>query len=105
MGHSRRPGGAAAGTGQALARGGLNISEHALTEAAKDGVTKNAIEKVVEVGQKFYDPKNNSIVSVIKGGMASGKNIAVAQDAASGVVKTVFTSSKSVISSRLIPIN
>jgi hypothetical protein len=68
-------------------------------------VAKDAIEKVIKVGQKFYDPKNNSIVSVVKGGMASGKNIAVARDAIMGAVKTVFTSSKSVISSRFIPMN
>ena len=92
------------GTEKVAADTTLKISQHALEEAAKDGVSKEAIKTVIRVGEKFFDPKNNSIVSVVRGGMASGKNIAVAQDAVTGTVKTVFTSSKSVISSRFIPV-
>lgn len=70
-----------------------------------DDVSPAAIEKVVEVGVKYYDPLNKSIVSVVNGGMASGRNIAVAQDCVTGVVKTVFTSYKSVVRPRFIPLN
>lgn len=83
----------------------VQISGHAVIEAAKDGVTKDAIKKVIQLGERFYDPTNNSVVYVVKGGMASGKSVAVATDAVTGVVKTVFTSSKSVIRARFIPIN
>jgi hypothetical protein len=38
-------------------------------------VSLGAIQRTLEQGQKFYDPRNNSIASVIEGGMASGESI------------------------------
>lgn len=95
---------AGSSTTQAMAQS-VKISGHALLEAGKDGVTKDAIKKVIQVGERYYDPANNSIVYVIKGGMGSGKSIAVATDAVDGTVKTVMTSSKTVIRPRFIPMD
>ncbi len=45
------------GTEQVALDTTLKISEHALEEAAKDGVTKDAIQTVIKVGEKYYDPQ------------------------------------------------
>jgi hypothetical protein len=56
-------------------------------------VTKKMVEKALQVGKKFYDPKNKSIVYVVKEGMASGKDLAVAKSITTGKITTVMVNS------------
>jgi hypothetical protein len=49
------------------------------------------VETTIQKGAKYSDAKNDSVVYVLKNGMASGKDIAVATDRATGVVKTIMT--------------
>jgi hypothetical protein len=42
-------------------------------------------------GERYYDPLNKSVVYVLRGGMASGKSLAVATNAITGSVNTVMT--------------
>ena len=94
---------ATTGTQQALAKT-VNISDHAAKAMAEHNVSQKMVEKALEVGQRFYDPKNNSVVYVVKEGMASGKDLAIATDKVTGVVKTVMVNVET-IRPRFIPMN
>lgn len=69
------------------------FSEHALARMAQRGVTPSMARNVIQNGSRFFDPRNGSVVSVIRGGMASGKDIGVAVGAFSGRVTTVMVNS------------
>ncbi|MGB8661128.1 MAG: RHS repeat-associated core domain-containing protein [Candidatus Acidiferrum sp.] len=74
----------------------VTFTEHATEAMAEHNVTKEMVKKAVEVGQKFYDKKNQSIVYVIKKGMASGKDLAVAKSVATGKITTVMVNSNAI---------
>jgi hypothetical protein len=61
------------------------------------------IEVALRKGLKFWDPKNTSYVFVLKEGMASGKDLLVAIDPVSGIVKTTIRGSDLIVP-RLVPI-
>jgi hypothetical protein len=63
------------------------------------------VKKAIQVGQRFYDPKNKSIVYVVKEGMASGKDLAVAttETGPTTVVKTVMVNVET-IRPRFVPL-
>jgi hypothetical protein len=92
------------GEGGKLVSTGLQVSEHAAAAMAEHGVSEAMAKKAIQVGEKFFDPKNNSIVSVVRKGMASGKDLAVARGAVSGEVTTVMVN-KSAVRPRFIPID
>ena len=66
-------------------------------------VSLTAVQRTIQRGQKFFDPKNNSIVSVLDRGMASGESILIAQNPESGLITTVLTG-QNLIRSRFVPI-
>ena len=66
-------------------------------------VSLTAVQRTIQQGQKFFDPKNNSIVSVLDRGMASGESILIAQNPESGLITTVLTG-QNLIRSRFVPI-
>ena len=66
-------------------------------------MTKKQVNKAMQIGEKFFDPKNNSIVYVVRKGMASGKDLAVAVGIDSGELSTVMVNSKAV-RPRFIPV-
>ncbi len=82
---------------------GLQIGTHALARASERGITRKMIETAIRKGKIFFDPKNGSIMYVLKNGFASGKNLEVATNPITGMVKTVINSRK--IPKRYIPIN
>lgn len=77
----------------------LIISGHAAERMAEYGVTRAMVRAAVNRGTRYWDPENASIVYVFKGGLASGKSLAVAQDPITGTIKTVMTG-KNVVRSR-----
>jgi catabolite regulation protein CreA len=89
---------------QALART-ITISEHAAEAMENHQVTEAMVKKAIQVGQRFYDPKNKSIVYVVKEGMASGKDLAVAttETGPTTVVKTVMVNVET-IRPRFVPL-
>jgi RHS repeat-associated protein len=82
--------------GESLQSTSRALYSHAAKAMDEHGVTRAMVEKAVEVGEKFYDPKNNSLVYVIRNGMATGKDLAVALDPFTGAVKTVMVNLKAV---------
>lgn len=51
-------------------------------------------EKAIEKGLRYYDPKNKSIVYVLRNGMGSGDHLMLAVVPETGLLKTVFTRAK-----------
>jgi RHS repeat-associated protein len=84
---------------------GLKLSEHAAEQllSREQGVTMKMLEKSLQQGQQFFDPKNMSNIHVIQKGMASGVDIGVAVDPASGIIKTIMTN-KGIVRPRFIPV-
>ena len=78
------------------AQGLIQISEHAAAAMTEHGVSTAMVEKAIQVGEKFYDPKNDSVVYVVRKGMASGKDLAVAVNKAGTVLKTVMVNANAV---------
>ena len=72
----------------------IKYSKHALNQAADRGVPKSWIEKTIEKGQRYYDHKEKSVVSVLQDSLRSGQSLGVVRDAQTGVVKTVMKMKK-----------
>lgn len=70
---------------------------------AERGVSKKMIDLTVKKGLKYWDPKNKSVVHVLKNGMASGKHMQVAVDPITKNIKTVINNS-SKLPKRFVPI-
>jgi hypothetical protein len=83
----------------------IKFSKHALERLAgrESHVTDKMIKKTIELGQKFFDPKNKTINYILKKGFASGKDLLVGTNPISGQITTVI-SGRNLISTRLIPI-
>jgi hypothetical protein len=62
-------------------------------------------EKAIQVGEKFLDPKNDSTVYVVRKGMASGKDLAVAvsKKKKTGKLATVMVN-RNAVRPRFIPV-
>jgi len=71
---------------------------------AEHNVTPAMVKKAIQVGEKFVDPKNDSTVYVVRKGMASGKDLAVAVSNTTGKLTTVMVN-KSAVRPRFIPVN
>jgi RHS repeat-associated protein len=85
---------------QALVRA-VEISLHATERMAERGVTSNMVKIALRQGERYYDPLNKSVVYVLRGGLSSGKSLAVATNALTRSVNTVMTGAK-VIKGRYI---
>jgi RHS repeat-associated protein len=83
---------------------GIAITEHAAAAMAEHNVTPAMVKKAIQVGEKFVDPKNDSTVYVVRKGMASGKDLAVAVSNTTGKLTTVMVN-KSAVRPRFIPVN
>jgi len=78
------------------AKGVLAITDHTAERMFERKVTSKMIEKAIEKGVKYYDPAHDTYVYVLKGGMASGKDLAVATNRAGTEVRTVMVNWKAV---------
>ncbi|WP_235524426.1 RHS repeat-associated core domain-containing protein, partial [Caulobacter sp. Root655] len=78
------------------------VTRHGLDAMAEHGVSRQMVSKVMQRGEKFLDPKNNSVVHVIRGGMASGKDLAVAVNRLTGKIATVMVN-KGAVRPRFLP--
>jgi hypothetical protein len=87
------------------AKRGLTLGTHAMGRLVgrESHVSLAAVARAIAKGRKFYDPKNDSVVSVLEGGFASGKSLLVAQDPVTGAVRTVISGRK-LTSSRFQPL-
>lgn len=91
--------------GAEAAEKGLTLSRHAIERLAvrEADISLTAVQRTIQRGQKFFDPKNSSIVSVLDRGMASGDAILVARNPGTGLITTVLTGQK-LVRSRFVPI-
>jgi hypothetical protein len=86
-------------TGTALvAREGV----HALERMAERGITSDMVSTALARGTPYWDPKNGSIVYVLEGAFASGRDFAVATNLV-GQVTTVMRNF-GIVRPRFIPI-
>jgi RHS repeat-associated protein len=81
----------------------LDITRHARDAMAERGVSLSMATKVVARGQRYWDPRNQSVVYVLRRAMASGKDIAVATVPFTHRVKTVMVN-RGVVLKRYIKI-
>ena len=87
----------------ALVKAGVDLSTHALDRLAERGITKDMIEVGISKGAKFFDPKNNTINYVLKGGFASGKDLLIGTNPLTGKITTGIRGTN-LVSSRFIPL-
>ncbi len=81
----------------------LQMTNHAAQRMGERGITEKMIQVGIEKGAKFYDPKNGSIVYVLKNGFATGKDLLVARNPFTGAVTSVIRGKKLILK-RFIPI-
>lgn len=67
-----------------------SIDPHLLLRMTQRGVTEKMIDTAIKKGEKLWDPKNKSIIYILKDGFASGKSLLVARNPITGNVKTVI---------------
>jgi hypothetical protein len=72
-GVSIKGGAAAAEVGGALTS---RLSYHALERALERGITEDMINVALRKGVPYWDPRNGSVVYVLEGGFASGRDLA-----------------------------
>jgi hypothetical protein len=84
---SIKGGAAAAEVGGALTS---RLSYHALERALERGITEDMINVALRKGVPYWDPRNGSVVYVLEGGFASGRDLAVATNFLTGQVTTVM---------------
>ncbi len=70
---------------------------------AQRGVTEDMINAALENGTPFIDPKNGTVNYVLRGGMASGRDLLVGTNPLSGKITTAITGSDLVVP-RFIPL-
>lgn len=90
---------AEAGTTSALTT--TLYGKHALQRMAERNITKDMVEKALQKGAKYFDPKHNTIAHVLAKGMASGKDLLVGKGIVSGKVTTVITG-KNLVKGRMV---
>lgn len=96
-------GGVASATEGALVKTGLNLGKHTSERMAERGISEKMIQKALQKGKPFWDPKNKTVNYVLDGGFASGKSLLVGQNPITGKISTVIRGN-SLISPRFIPI-
>lgn len=76
---------------------------HTAQRMAEYKLTDGMLSATLKHGVKYYDPKNNSLMYILREGLASGKSIAVATNPQTFFIKTVMTGTK-VVKNRFIPV-
>lgn len=66
-------------------------------------ITDRMIRAAISKGTPFVDPKNGSLNYVLRGGMASGKDLLVGTNPLTGKITTVITGSR-LVRPRMIPV-
>jgi predicted ATP-dependent serine protease len=87
----------------ALVKAGPQYGKHVLERMAERGITPKMVEKALEKGTPFWDPKNKVINRVLEGGFGSGKVLLVGQNPITGKITTVIRGSN-LVSPRFIPL-
>lgn len=82
--------------GGALLRPGLVYSEHASMRMAQRGVSEAMVNVAVRKGTRFWDPKHKTVMHVLRGGMASGKSLAVGRNPVTGQITTVMVGNRAI---------
>jgi len=75
------------------------LAGHVLDRMAQRGVVNAAIAR----GQRYFDPKNGSVVHVLAGAMHGGRDLGVAVGAVSGRVSTVMVN-HGIVRGRMVPL-
>jgi hypothetical protein len=94
---------AAAEGGAALATEELDISAHAAERMVQRGITKDMVKAALEKGSAYGDPKNGTVNYVLRGGMASGKDLLVGTNPLTGKITTTMIGSDLVVP-RFLPL-
>lgn len=81
----------------------FTISGHAGEQMAARGVSRAMVDAAVRGGTRFWDPKNELLNYILKGGFASGKDLLVGMNPGTGVVTTVIRGAD-LVARRFIPI-
>ena len=66
------------------------IGKHTLQRMGERGITESMVDKALQKGKRFWDPKNKTVNYVLEEGFASGKTLLVGQNIATGKVTTVI---------------
>jgi len=76
---------------------------HVLERMAERGITPQMVEKTLEKGTAYWDPKNGVVNRVLQGGFASGKDLLVGQNPVTNQVTTVIRGTN-LVSPRFVPL-
>jgi RHS repeat-associated protein len=86
-----------------LVRTGVEYTSHAAKQRMIErGITPAMVEKAIEKGVKYYDPKNGVFNYILKNGFASGKDLLVGTNTVTGKVTTVIRGTN-LTAARFIP--
>jgi hypothetical protein len=80
----------AAPTSGAIVRQELNIGVHAAERMVLRDVTEDMVQATLDKGTPYIDPKNGAVSYVLRGGMASGKDLLVGRNPLTGKITTVI---------------
>ncbi|WP_269219952.1 polymorphic toxin-type HINT domain-containing protein [Brevundimonas vesicularis] len=79
------------------------LAGHVLDRMAQRGVTRGMVNAAIARGQRYFDPKNGSVVHVLAGAMHGGRDLGVAVGAVSGRVSTVMVN-HGIVRGRMVPL-
>jgi hypothetical protein len=67
------------------------IGQHGAKRMVERGVTRRMVNTAVRKGERYWDPKNRSVAHVLRGRMASGKDLLVGRNPITGKITTTIT--------------
>jgi hypothetical protein len=67
------------------------FGRHSVEQMAERGITRPMVNMAIRRGERYWDPKNLSVAHILRGGMASGKDLLVARNPLTGKITTVIT--------------
>jgi hypothetical protein len=68
----------------------LTFSDHALQRMTERNITNGMVNKAIEKGAKYWDPKNQSVNYVLEKGFASGKDLLIGVNPSTKTITTVI---------------
>jgi len=66
------------------------IGKHAAQRMSQRGVTRKMVDVAVRKGERYWDPLNRSVAHVMRGGMASGRDLLVGRNPVTGRITTTI---------------
>lgn len=66
------------------------IGQHTFQRMSERGITESMVDKALQKGKRYWDPKNKTVNYVLEEGFASGKTLLVGQNMVTGKVTTVI---------------